>query len=883
MRTDTAQPVRLADYQAPDFLIPQVFLDVRLAGAQTSVQARLEISPQPHRAHNAPLVLDIDDICPQQLAIDGVSVPSTRIQMSKTQLTLLDVPSVPFVLTCHTQLDPAQNGQLMGLFRTGSAYCTQCEAEGFRRIIPFLDRPDVLSLYTTRIEAQRIEAPVLLSNGNLIEHGELPSGAHYALWHDPFPKPSYLFALVGGQLDCVRDVFTTRSGRKVALEIYVEPGKADRCAFAMDSLKACMRWDEQVFGREYDLDVFMIVAVPDFNLGAMENKGLNIFNDKYILALPQTATDSDYVNIEAIIAHEYFHNWTGNRITCRDWFQLCLKEGLTVFRDQEFTADMRSRAVKRIADVRGLRLIQFVEDAGPLAHPVRPELYHEINNFYSATVYEKGAEVIRMLKTLLGEALFSAGMNVYFERFDGTAATVEDFISCFAQVSGRDLAQFMLWYSQSGTPKVQVSGQYDASTQRYTLSLRQEVPPTPSQSEKQPMLIPIAFALLDANGQEMDISGGSSAQSLQAGDTRNLIELTQPEQTLVFTNIPQRPVPSLLRGFSAPITLVSDLDDADMLFLLQHDQDPFNRWQAGQTLAMRRLLNDVAQTPHLGICAKALAQAFGTVLMDSTLDPAFRALMITLPNDVDIAREIGQNVEPDRIFSARTALRATLATALQSQIEELHTALNVIQPYTPDAASTGRRALKNAVLDLWNAGASPQAHERAWMCFEQANNMTDRLAALNALLANSGAHTAQALALFYEHAKGDALVLDKWFAAQAVRSAPHTLERVKELMTHPAFSMSNPNRVRALIGSFCLSNFTAFHRADGAGYALLADVVLQLDPKNPQVAARMASGLRSWRTMEPKLRVLAEHQLRRIADTPNLSADVADVVRRTLQ
>ena len=590
MRTEEARPVRLEDYRPPDWLVETVELDVSLDAKATRVRATLALRPNNNDSAPAPLVLDGDSLTLAALTLDGTPLPGEQYVATADRLTIAQPPQRPFRLEIETLLDPSANTQLTGLYRSGQIYCTQCEAEGFRRITYFPDRPDVMAVYTTRIEAEKAEAPVLLANGNLVASGDLPgTNRHFAVWHDPFPKPSYLFALIGGTLACVEDRFRTMSGRTVSLRIYVEPGKEPRCTHAMDSLKRAMRWDETAFGREYDLDVFMIVAVSDFNMGAMENKGLNVFNDKYVLASPETATDTDYDRIEAIIAHEYFHNWTGNRITCRDWFQLCLKEGLTVFRDQEFTADTRSRAVERISDVRGLRAHQFVEDAGPLAHPVRPALYHEINNFYTATVYEKGAEVVRMLQTMLGHESFHRGMDFYFARHDGEAATVEQFVQCFADVSGVDLDQFMLWYSQAGTPEVIASGSYDPRAKTYRLDLAQTVPPTPGQSSKEPMVIPLAIGLVGRDGRDLrlELADGRNVE-------RGVLTLRRAAETFVFADIDELPVPSLNRGFSAPVKVVASIAGRDLRLLAAHDTDLFNRWQALQTLATNLLVENVA-------------------------------------------------------------------------------------------------------------------------------------------------------------------------------------------------------------------------------------------------------------------------------------------------
>jgi aminopeptidase N len=737
-----------------------------------------------------------------------------------------------------------------------------------------------MAVYTTRIEADKADCPVLLANGNLVQAGDVPgTGRHFAVWHDPFPKPSYLFALVGGTLGMVEDRFRTMSGREVTLRIYVEPGKEDRCAYAMDALKRAMRWDEEAFGREYDLDIFMIVAVSDFNMGAMENKGLNVFNDKYVLASAATATDGDFAAIEAIIAHEYFHNWTGNRITCRDWFQLCLKEGLTVFRDQEFSADMRSRAVERIGDVRGLRAHQFVEDAGPLAHPVRPDSYREINNFYTATVYEKGAEVIRMLKALLGTKAFRAGMDLYFSRHDGEAATVDQFIQCFADASGRDLSQFMLWYSQAGTPEVIVTGRHDARSQTYHMEVAQTVPPTPGQATKEPMLIPLALGLIGRDGRELPLrlAGGCEVE-------RGMLALTRSAETFVFEGIAAPPVVSLNRGFSAPIRLAASLSDEDLRFLAARDSDTFNRWQAVQTLATRLLVDNVAalrmrQKPRQD---DGLLDALAAILADDNLEPAFVALALTVPSEADIAREIARDVDPDAVFAARTALRATAGRHLGSALVEHYQRLTTTAPYRPDAEGAGRRALRNICLDLLVAARGDGAIKRAAQQYRDADNMTDRIAALTSLSYCDVPERTAAFDDFYARYSGDPLVVDKWFALQAAIPERATLARVKALTTHPAFSMSNPNRVRALIGSFVMANQKEFNAADGGGYDLLVDTVLALDPRNPQVAARLLSALKSWRVLEAGRRAHAEAALRKVAAQRSLSRDTNDIATRAL-
>ena len=877
MRTEQALPVRLDQYRPPDWLVETVELDVSLHPTATKVRATLKLSPNPKTAPS-PIVLDGDGLTLTSLKLDGQLMRRDGYIATPDRLTIAQPPAGTCYLQIETLLDPSANTQLMGLYRTSGTYCTQCEAEGFRRITYFPDRPDVMAIYTTRIEAEKSEAAVLLANGNLTETGEVPgTRRHFAVWHDPFPKPAYLFALVGGNLAHVEDAFVTMTGREVTLRIYVEPGKEDRVAWAMDSLKRSMRWDEEAFGREYDLDIFMIVAVSDFNMGAMENKGLNVFNDKLVLAGPDSATDADYASIEAVIAHEYFHNWTGNRITCRDWFQLCLKEGLTVFRDQEFTSDQRSRPVKRIADVRALRGHQFVEDAGPLAHPVRPAVYNEISNFYTATVYEKGAEVVRMLKTLLGPGGFRKGIDLYFERHDGRAATVDEFVQCFAEANKTDLTQFMRWYAQAGTPDVTASCSYDAAAQTYRLALTQTVPPTPGQPVKEPMVIPLAVGLVGPDGRDMSLS-------LQDGRpvVRGVLTLTQPSQTFEFTDVAQRPVLSLNRGFSAPIKLTSNVTTEDLKFLAAHDSDPFNRWQAVQSLANASLIDNVAairagRTPRE---EEGLLAALGAVMADEALEPAFAALLLTMPSEADLARDIGRDVDPDAIFAARARLRAALGTRLGPQLREAHRRMQDDGPYSPDAASAGRRAFKNACLDLL-AAAGASAIALAARQYHQATNMTDRMAALATLSLHQVAERQAALDDFYRRYSGNPLITDKWLALQAAIPEAGTLDRVRSLTAHPAFSLANPNRVRALIGGFAHNNQTQFNRADGAGFEFLADTLLVLDPKNPQVAARLATAFRSWRALEAARRGRAEAALQRIAKE-NLSRDLRDIVDRSL-
>ena len=882
MRTDQAQPVRLSDYRVSDYLIDTVVLDVALDRHATRIVSRLALRPNPDGRAGSALALDGDELVLKGVKLDGIALPTDAFAATPDRLTLFQPPARPFLLEIETEVDPTSNLKLMGLYRTGSAYCTQCEAEGFRRITYFLDRPDVLSVYTVRLEAELADAPVLLSNGNPVEAGPLEgTGRHYAIWHDPHPKPCYLFALVGGDLGVIRDDFTTASGREVRLGIYVEPDKEDRADYAMDALKRSMRWDEQAFGREYDLDVFNIVAVSDFNMGAMENKGLNVFNDKYVLASPTTATDGDYAGIETVIAHEYFHNWTGNRITCRDWFQLCLKEGLTVFRDHEFSADMRSRPVRRIADVRGLRLSQFPEDAGPLAHNVRPTVYREINNFYTATIYEKGAEVIRMLKVLIGDDAFRRGMDLYFERCDGTATTIEAFLQCFAEVSRRNLEQFARWYHQSGTPHVAATFAYDEAGGALTIDFAQSCAPTPGQDHKAPFVIPVAFGLVARDGAALPVESADLAEDEVA---RGLIVLSDATRRVTFKGLKEAPVPSLLRGFSAPVILTADLTDADLLTLVAHDIDSFNRWEASQTLALRLLRRSISaiRAGEPPVFEPAFAEAVGHIVDGAERDHAFAAQALALPSEADIAREIGRDLDHDAIHAARDALRTDLGLALGPRLVALHANLADSDAYSPTAAAAGRRALRNTVLDLFTAGDRLHGVTLAQSQFETATNMTDKLAALAVLAQRPGAARDAAIAQYYEEFSGDALVVDKWFALQAMQPEPDVIDTIRELMNHPAFSIQNPNRVRALIGTFAAGNLSRFNAVDGSGFAFIADIVVTLDAFNAQVAARLLSSFKSWRSLEPQRRALAREALQKVAGTERLSRDVADIVTRSL-
>lgn len=880
MRKDTGQIFRIEDYRPSDFIIPTTQLTFVLDGDATVVTAELEIERGEGATANAPLVLEGDELVFESLAIDGKSADASSFEVTPQRLTIARPPQAQrFSVTIKTRLDPTRNSTLMGLFRSNGVYCTQCEPEGFRRITYFVDRPDMLSVYTVRIEADRKDAPILLSNGNLVESGMLDGGRHFAVWHDPFPKPSYLFALVAGDLAVLRDEFVTASGRKVALGIHVEHGKQARAAYAMDALKRSMKWDEEVFGLEYDLDIFNIVAVSDFNMGAMENKGLNIFNDKYVLADEETATDADFANIEAIIAHEYFHNWTGNRITCRDWFQLCLKEGLTVFRDHEFSADQRSRAVKRIAEVRTLRAHQFPEDQGPLAHPVRPRRYREINNFYTATVYEKGSEVVRMIRTVLGAEDFRKGMKLYISRHDGDAATIEDFLKAFEDASGRDLSQFALWYHQAGTPNLSISSVHDAERSEFRMEIEQSVPPTPSESRKRLMHIPLAFGLVGEDGKDIEPTSVDGA-TVEDG----VIHVKKRRHLVRFHGVKSRPVLSLNRGFSAPITLSVEQRPEDLLFLARNDSDLVARWQALTTLFTQSLIQGFRlvrgqKQPEFD---RSLVEAAGEIAADRSLEPAYRALALTLPAEADVAREIGSNIDPDAIYIAREALTDAIARQNRETFRSLYAKLGGAATFSPDAESAGQRALRNTLLGYLSAADDDPALAAAQ--FDEATNMTDKAAALTVLAHRFAGHdaTKRALDTFEAQYGDDPLVLDKWYQTQATVPGDAALALVKSLTRHKGFSLANPNRVRALIGTFSTLNQTGFHRADGEGYRFFAETVLEIERRNPQLAARLATALRSWRSLEPNRQAAAREALLAIAAPKDLSSDLRDIVERTL-
>ncbi len=871
------QTTYLKDYRPPAFLIERVALTVELGEEESRVRARLELRRNPgSEEQDAPLRLHGEELKLLSLALDGRVLSGEEYEVDGEGLTIPRVPE-QFVLESEVAIYPQNNTALEGLYQSGAMFCTQCEAEGFRKITWFLDRPDVMSRFTTTIIADRARYPVLLSNGNPVEEQDLGDGRHRVTWEDPFPKPCYLFALVAGDLRDIRDRYTTASGREVDLRIYVEPENIDKCDHAMASLKHAMAWDETHYSREYDLDIYMIVAVNDFNMGAMENKGLNIFNSKYVLARPDSATDRDFQGIEGVIAHEYFHNWTGNRITCRDWFQLSLKEGLTVFRDQEFSADMGSRGVKRIEDVRLLRAHQFAEDASPMAHPVRPDSYMEINNFYTVTVYEKGAEVVRMQYNLLGAEAYRRATDLYFERHDGQAVTTDDFVRCMEDASGKDLQQFRLWYAQAGTPELTVSDEYDDASGRYTLAVEQSCPATPGQPDKAPMHIPLAMGLLDSEGRELSLQLAGETDAIEG--TR-VLELRQASEQYVFINVPERPVPSLLRGFSAPVKLRYDYSDEALMFLMAHDSDGFNRWDAAQTQAQQILLQRVAEPD--GAIPEGFIEAFRRALNDPESDQALLAEILTLPSESWLGDQMEQ-VDVEGVHRARESVKRELARILRNDFMAIYEANRETGEYQVDAESIGRRSLKNLCLDYLMQLEDGEIQQLCVDQYGKGHNMTDVMAALSLLAGSDAPQREAVLEDFYDRWRDDPLVLDKWFAVQAMSKRADTLQRVIGLMAHPAFSIRNPNKVRALVGAFCSGNLVRFHAADGSGYGFLADRVLELNGLNPQVAARMLRIMARWRRYDAGRQALMRAQLERVLKTDDLSRDVYEVAAKSLE
>jgi aminopeptidase N len=882
MRDSNPQTIYLKDYTVPEYLIHSVALNFTLDDDNTLVSSKLILSRNPaSRSSNTSLTLSGENLKLIRVNLDdGNDLGKDQYLQTQDALIIHNVPQQQrFTLAIENTINPKANTALEGLYLSNGMLCTQCEAEGFRKITYFLDRPDVMPLFTTTLVGDKDRYPVLLSNGNKVAQGELPDNRHWVTWEDPFNKPCYLFALVAGQLECIADRFTTQSGRNIDLQIFVEKHDLDKCDHAMQSLKNAMRWDEQVYGREYDLDLYMIVAVGHFNMGAMENKGLNVFNTKFVLARPDTATDSDYEHIEGVIGHEYFHNWTGNRITCRDWFQLSLKEGFTVFRDQEFTGDRTSKAVKRIEDVNMLRTRQFAEDSGPLAHPIRPDAYIEINNFYTLTVYEKGAEVVRMIHTLLGPEGFRKGSDLYFERHDGQAVTCDDFVSAMEDANGIDLGQFRRWYSQAGTPVLSVQQQYDSSPQTLTLTISQNCPPTPGQSVKEPLHIPVTMGLLNKDGSVAPCKLQGSGQA----PDEVILQLTQSEQAFTFEGLAEQPVVSLLRGFSAPVKLTMERSLDELAFLLSYDSDTFNRWEAGQQLAgqiIAGLIADLQNGREMQINPIMIA-AFKQVLEQSWDDLSYFSLLLSLPSETYLAEQM-QVVDVEAIHAAREFVMLTLAEQLQAQFQALYRSNHKDESGKFDAGAIGRRRIKNTCLSYLSKLEKQDIHQLSQQQFNTAKNMTDQLAALSVIVDNPHPAKQRCLDSFYHQWQAEALVIDKWFALQASSSMPDTFATVQSLMQHPAFDLKNPNRVRSLIGAFSQSNPLHFHAANGQGYQFLADQIIALNSLNPQVASRMLGALTAWRRYDESRQALMKAQLERIMSTEAISKDVYEVASKSL-
>ncbi len=869
----------LKDYQPSDFLIPEVFLHFDLREEDTVVKSVFKIKRNPAASANqAPLILNGEEMELRSVSINGRRLNAQQYQLDERSLTIPNVGD-EFVLETEVVIQPQKNTRLSGLYKSRTNFCTQCEAQGFRRITYYLDRPDVMSKFSTTISADKKNYPVLLSNGNLIESKDLSDGRHWVHWQDPSLKPCYLFALVAGDFDILEDKFQTQSGKQVDIKLYLERGFRDQGHFALTALKHAMQWDEEAFGREYDLDIYMIVAVSDFNMGAMENKGLNIFNTKYILAKPDTATDADYAGIESVIGHEYFHNWSGNRVTCRDWFQITLKEGLTVLREQLFSEAMTSPAVARIDQVNILRNRQFLEDDGPNAHPVRPESYIEINNFYTPTVYNKGAEVIRMVRTLLGKELFRQGMDLYFSRHDGQAVTTEDFIQAMADVSGRDFTQFFRWYRQSGTPRLEVQGQYDANAQTFTLKIEQNCPPTPGQTVKEPFYLPLSIGLLNHEGVDLPLQLQGENQP---GQESLVLVVAQKQQQFVFINVPERPTPSLLRHFSAPIKLNYDYTLEELALLMTHDKDIVARWEASQRFAVQLLLDLVKnlqhqRQPHL---PSLWLDTYSQILADKSIDKHLLARLLTLPAETYLA-QFSQPIDVENIHLSREFAKQQLAVGLEPQFMALYHHFLDSQPYDYNKESMGKRSVKNTALNYLVITDKDIYADLAYEQFKAADNMTDVMGALTALNNYSGEQRGKALAEFYKNWRGQPLVVNKWFALQASSQLPDTLRQVKQLLNHPAFSISNPNNVYNLLGVFA-GNSIHFHAKDGSGYEFIADQVITIDPNNPQVAARIVEPLTRWQNFDKQRQELMQVQLKRIQGNPKISNDVYELVTKSL-
>ena len=877
MSAAAPEAIRLADYRPPAYLIEGIDLTFALIDGAATVTAEVTGRRNPAAAEDRELVLNGRDLEILSLTLDGRALTADQWRHDGEELGLGAVGE-RFAYSVVTRFDPAANNALEGLYMSHGMYCTQCEAEGFRRITYFPDRPDVMTTYRVRIEADKARFPVLLSNGNLVDSGDLPGGRHFAVWYDPFAKPSYLFALVAGDLEHLADSFTTASGREVALKIFVEPGEVDKARYAMGALKRSMAWDEEAFGLEYDLDTFMIVAVSHFNMGAMENKGLNIFNSALILADVATATDADFYNIESVVAHEYFHNWTGNRITCRDWFQLSLKEGLTVYRDQEFSGDVNAAAVARIDAITVMRAAQFPEDAGPMAHPVRPDSYIEINNFYTVTVYCKGAEVVRMIATLLGKDGFRKGMDLYFARHDGAAVTTDDFVACMADANGRDLSQFKHWYSEAGTPELAVTVDHDADAATATVTVTQSLAPTPGQPDKETLHIPLALGLLSPAGDDLPLRLAGEEAAAPAPTTR-VLEVTESRQSFTFTGVTAPPTPSLLRGFSAPVRLTGDRDSAELAFLMAHDSDPVARWDAGQALALQVLTDKAQGRPT---AEAALIDAIGATLADQRLDPALRARAIALPSMVEIGDALAVYDVP-AVFHARRDLAQAIGAALWALLLDIyHTMGRAHDCHDLSAPAMASRALANGALAYLVASERPAAMALGTAAADVNGTMTNVMAALRALNAIDCVERQQALRAFHDRWQDTELVFDKWLTLEATAPGPGTLARVEALLAHPRYDAGNPNRVRALVGAFCRANPLRFHAEDGSGYAFLTRQVLSLDAKNPMIAARLTNTLARWRRFDAGRQALMRAALTEIVDSPGLSKDCYELASKSL-
>ncbi len=882
MREANPQATYLKDYKPPEFLIETVHLRFVLDEADTHVIATLNIKKNPEsHSKNAPLELTGEELALESVRLDQRELVKAEFQQTKESLIVPSVPQIQsFILEIETRINPKANTALEGLYISNGMFCTQCEAEGFRKITYFLDRPDVMACFTTTLIADKTRYPVLLSNGNKTGQEELRDGQHSVTWEDPFKKPAYLFALVAGQLECVTDTHSTPSGRTIDLKIYVEKHNLDKCDHAMRSLQKAMRWDEEVYGREYDLDLYMIVAVGHFNMGAMENKGLNIFNTKYVLARPDTATDTDYEHIEGVIGHEYFHNWTGNRITLRDWFQLSLKEGLTVFRDQEFSADQTSRAVKRINDVDMLRTKQFSEDAGPLAHPIRPESYIEINNFYTLTVYEKGAEVIRMIHTIVGAEGFRKGTDLYFLRHDAKAVTTDEFVKAIEDANETDLSQFRLWYSQAGTPQLQVTSEYDSISESLAISVQQSCPSTPGQATKKPFHIPFKIAFLGQDGSEIPVQlEGNKSSPLQ-----QLLHITQTTQCFRFINVKQKPVISVLRGFTAPVKLTFERSFEDLAFLLAHDTDTFNRWDAGQQLAcqiMLKLIDDIQQDHTSSDVHPELIDSYRLIFEQPWQDLSYLSLLLTLPSETYLS-ELMRVIDVEAIHLARQVVKKEIASALHANFLENYHSHRLDQPGIFDATAIGRRKLKNTCLSYLAELETVEVCDLCETQFNNAKNMTDQIAALSIMANSVNPAKHHCLSAFYQQWKDDPLVIDKWFALQATSHLPGTLDTVLGLLEHSAFDIKNPNRVRSLIGAFTQANPVHFHAIDGRGYRFLSDHVIVLNNINPQVASRIVSALTHWRRYDGSRQQLMVKELERIIAVPDISKDVYEIATKSL-